>query len=47
MTKSPITETYSGATDSGGNMLVNPYAEAGWFLNDTGAYVGTAITFTG
>jgi hypothetical protein len=46
-TKTPITETYSGTTDSGGNFLVNPYAEAGWFLNDTGSYVGTAITFTG
>ena len=45
--KTPITETYSGTTDSGGNMLVNPYAEAGWFLNDTGSYVGAAITFTG
>jgi hypothetical protein len=45
--KTPITETYSGTIDSGGNMLVNPYAEAGWFLNDTGSYVGQEITFTG
>lgn len=40
------TETYSGATDSGGSILVNPYAEAGWFLNDSGSYVGSPITFT-
>lgn len=45
--KDTIAETYSGATDSGGNMLVNPYAEAGWFLNDNGTYVGSPITFTG
>ena len=45
--KTPITETYSGSTDSGGNMLVNPYADAGWFLNDTGSYVGEAIIFAG
>lgn len=45
--KTPITENYSGMSDSGGNILVNPYAEAGWFSNDTGSYVGSAITFTG
>ena len=45
--KDTISETYSGATDSGGTMLVNPYAEAGWFLNDNGPYVGTPINFTG
>ena len=31
--------------DSGGTFLVNPYAEAGWFLNDGGVYVGTPINF--
>ena len=46
------TTTYSGnnavtATDSGGTLDVNPYAEAGWFLNDSGLYVGNPITFTG
>jgi hypothetical protein len=45
--KTPITETYSGVTGSGGNILVNPYANAGWFLNDGGPYVGSPITFTG
>ena len=44
--------TYSGdnaitATDSGGTMDVNPYAEAGWFLNDGGLYTGTPIAFSG
>ena len=32
--------------DSGGIILFDPYAEAGWFLNDTGSYVGEPITFT-
>lgn len=45
--KTPITENYSGVLDSGGDILVNPYAEAGWFLNDAGSYVGAAISFTG
>jgi hypothetical protein len=35
------------ATDSGGTMDLNPYGEAGWFLNDGGLYVGNPITFTG
>ena len=47
LVKAPIQETYSGTTDNGGSYLVNPYAEAGWFLGDGGAYVGTAIPFTG
>ena len=33
------------ATDSGGTLDFNPYAEAGYFLGDTGLYVGTPITF--
>lgn len=37
----------AAATDSGGTMDLNPYAEAGWFLNDSGLYVGNPITFTG
>lgn len=46
------TSTYSGdnaitATDSGGTIDVNPYAEAGWFLNDGGLFVGNPIAFTG
>ena len=32
-------------TDSGGQILFNPYVEAGWFLNDTGSYVGEPTTF--
>lgn len=43
--KTPITETYSGVIDTGGNMVLNPYAEAGFFLNDGGVYVGAPITF--
>jgi hypothetical protein len=44
--------TYSGnnavtASDSGGTMDVNPYAEAGWFLNDGGLFVGNPISFSG
>lgn len=35
------------ATDSGGTMDLNPYAEAGWFLNDGGLFVGNPIDFTG
>ena len=45
--------TYAGATedstvsptDSGGQILFNPYVEAGWFLNDGGSYVGSPTTF--
>ena len=33
------------ATDSGGTLDFNPYSEAGYFLGDTGLYVGTPITF--
>jgi hypothetical protein len=32
-------------TDSGGQILFNPYVEAGYFLNDGGSYVGTPTTF--
>lgn len=32
-------------TDSGGILLVNPYVEAGYFINDGGSYVGSPITF--
>jgi hypothetical protein len=35
------------ASDSGGTMDLNPYAEAGWFLNDGGLFVGNPITFSG
>ena len=35
------------ATDSGGTMDLNPYAEAGWFLNDGGLFVGNPIVFSG
>ena len=31
----------------GGFLDLNPYAEAGWFLNDGGLYVGNQIDFTG
>ena len=45
--------TYAGATedstvsptDSGGQILFNPYVEAGYILNDSGSYVGTPTTF--
>ena len=44
--------TYEGnnnivSTDSGGFLDINPYAEAGYFLNDGGLYVGNQIDFTG
>lgn len=45
MTRTLDTETYT-AEDSGGIILFDPYAEAGFFLNDSGSYVGTPITFT-
>lgn len=35
------------ATDNGGFLDVNPYAEAGFFLNDGGLYVGNQINFSG
>lgn len=35
------------ASDSGGLMDLNPFAEAGWFLNDGGLYAGNPIEFTG
>jgi hypothetical protein len=35
------------AVDSGGFLDLNPYAEAGFFLNDGGLYVGNQINFTG
>jgi len=41
-----LTPETSSPTDSGGIILTNPYAEAGFFLNDSGSYVGTPITFT-
>jgi hypothetical protein len=45
--------TYAGATedstvsltDSGGQILFNPYVEAGYFINDGGSYVGSPTTF--
>ena len=37
----------AAATDSGGTMDVNPYGEAGYFLNDGGLFVGNPINFTG
>lgn len=45
LTRTLDTETYT-AEDSGGIILTNPYVEAGFFLNDSGSYVGTPITFT-
>jgi len=42
----PLVDTES-PTDSGGQILFNPYVEAGWFLNDGGSYVGVPTTFTG
>jgi hypothetical protein len=43
--------TFSGnnsatPTDDGGVILFDPYVEAGFFLNDSGSYVGIPITFT-
>jgi hypothetical protein len=35
------------AVDSGGFLDLNPYAEAGFFVNDGGLYVGNQINFTG
>jgi hypothetical protein len=45
------TNSFSGnndavPTDSGGIILFDPYVEAGFFLNDSGSYVGIPITFT-
>ena len=44
------TSTWAGdntttMVDSGGFLDLNPYAEAGWFLNDGGLYVGNQINF--
>jgi hypothetical protein len=38
-------DSTASPTDSGGQILFNPYVEAGWFLNDTGSYVGEPTTF--
>lgn len=40
----PDTDT-TAAVDSGGTMDLNPYGEAGFFLNDGGLYVGNPINF--
>ena len=44
------TSTFEGdnstlVQDSGGIIDFNPYGEAGFFLNDSGLYVGNEITF--
>jgi hypothetical protein len=41
----PTENSTVSPTDSGGLILFNPYAEAGYFLNDSGSYVGTPTTF--
>ena len=41
----PTEDSTVSPTDSGGLILVNPYVEAGYVLNDTGSYVGTASIF--
>lgn len=41
----PTEDSTASPTDSGGQILFNPYVEAGWFLNDTGSYVGEPTTF--
>ena len=41
----PTEDSTVSPTDSGGQILFNPYVEAGWFLNDSGSYVGTPTTF--
>ena len=41
----PTDNSTATPTDSGGLILVNPYVEAGYYLNDTGSYVGTPSTF--
>ena len=46
------TDTYDGnndavLTDSGGFLDINPYGEAGYFLNDGGLFVGNQVDFTG
>jgi hypothetical protein len=41
----PAENSTVSPTDSGGQILFNPYVEAGWFLNDTGSYVGEPTTF--
>ena len=41
----PTEDSTFSPTDSGGLILFNPYVDAGYFLNDSGSYVGTATTF--
>jgi hypothetical protein len=41
----PTENSTVSPTDSGGLILFNPYAEAGYFLNDGGSYVGSPTTF--
>ena len=41
----PTENSTVSPTDSGGQILFNPYVEAGYFLNDGGSYVGTPTTF--
>lgn len=41
----PTEDSTASPTDSGGQILFNPYVEAGYFLNDGGSYVGTPTTF--
>jgi len=41
----PTENSTVSSTDSGGLILINPYVEAGYFLNDGGSYVGTPTTF--
>ena len=41
----PTEDSTVSPTDSGGQILFNPYVEAGYFLNDGGSYVGTPTTF--
>ena len=41
----PTEDSTVSPTDSGGQILFNPYVEAGYFLNDSGSYVGTPTTF--
>jgi hypothetical protein len=41
----PTEDSTFSPIDSGGLILFNPYVDAGYFLNDSGSYVGTATTF--
>jgi len=38
-------DSTASAIDNGGIILFNPYVDAGYFLNDSGSYVGTPETF--